>query len=183
MASGLSAGARRGLLVKGGEALEAIGSARTVAFDKTGTLTTGRLAVSRLNPLDGIAPAELLRCAASAEQFSNHPTARSITALAQQAGVPLAQVSDFKETAGRGVSALIDGQRILVGRATFLKDQGVLGDLFASVDLDETAGYSLLFVARDGHCIGWVGLQDQTRPEAAEALVDGALVALEIKGR
>jgi Cd2+/Zn2+-exporting ATPase len=111
-----------------------------------------------------------LRCAASAEQFSNHPTARSITALAQEAGVPLAQVVDFKETAGKGVSALIDGQRILVGRATFLKDQGVAGDLFESVDLDETAGYSLLFVARDGHCIGWVGLQDQTRPEAAEAL-------------
>jgi Cd2+/Zn2+-exporting ATPase len=170
MVAALSAAARLGILVKNIADLEAAARITAFVFDKTGTLTTGRLAVSRLNPLDGIAPAELLRCAASAEQFSNHPTARSITALAQQAGVPLAQVSDFKETAGRGVSALIDGQRILVGRATFLKDQGVLGDLFASVDLDETAGYSLLFVARDGHCIGWVGLQDQTRPEAAEAL-------------
>jgi len=63
-------------------------------FDKTGTLTTGRLAVSRLNPLDGIPPAELLRCAASAEQFSNHPTARSITAMAQEAGVPLAKAAN-----------------------------------------------------------------------------------------
>ena len=170
MVAALSAAARLGILVKNMADLEAAARITAFVFDKTGTLTTGRLAVSRLNPLDGIAPAELLRCAASAEQFSNHPTARSITALAQQAGVPLAQVSDFKETAGRGVSALIDGQRILVGRATFLKDQGVLGDLFESVDLDETAGYSLLFVARDGHCIGWVGLQDQTRPEAAEAL-------------
>ena len=170
MVAALSAAARLGILVKNIADLEAAARITAFVFDKTGTLTTGRLAVSRLNPLDGIAPAELLRCAASAEQFSNHPTARSITALAQQAGVPLAQVSDFKETAGRGVSALIDGQRILVGRATFLKDQGVLGDLFESVDLDETAGYSLLFVARDGHCIGWVGLQDQTRPEAAEAL-------------
>jgi Cd2+/Zn2+-exporting ATPase len=170
MVAALSAAARLGILVKNIADLEAAARITAFVFDKTGTLTTGRLAVSRLNPLDGTAPAELLRCAASAEQFSNHPTARSITALAQQAGVPLAQVSDFKETAGRGVSALIDGQRILVGRATFLKDQGVLGDLFASVDLDETAGYSLLFVARDGHCIGWVGLQDQTRPEAAEAL-------------
>ncbi|MCX6870581.1 MAG: cation-translocating P-type ATPase, partial [Verrucomicrobia bacterium] len=170
MVAALSAAARLGILVKNIADLEAAARITAFVFDKTGTLTTGRLAVSRLNPLDGIAPAEMLRCAASAEQFSNHPTARSITALAQQAGVPLAQVSDFKETAGRGVSALIDGQRILVGRATFLKDQGVLGDLFQSVDLDETAGYSLLFVARDGHCIGWVGLQDQTRPEAAEAL-------------
>jgi len=170
MVAALSAAARLGILVKNIGDLEAAARITAFVFDKTGTLTTGRLAVSRLNPLNGIAPAELLRCAASAEQFSNHPTARSITALAQEAGVPLAQVVDFKETAGKGVSALIDGQRILVGRATFLKDQGVAGDLFESVDLDETAGYSLLFVARDGHCIGWVGLQDQTRPEAAEAL-------------
>ena len=170
MVAALSAAARLGILVKNIGDLEAAARITAFVFDKTGTLTTGRLAVSRLNPLNGIAPAELLRCAASAEQFSNHPTARSITALAQEAGVPLAQVVDFKETAGKGVSALIDGQRILVGRATFLKDQGVGGDLFESVDLDETAGYSLLFVARDGHCIGWVGLQDQTRPEAAEAL-------------
>ena len=170
MVAALSAAARLGILVKNIGDLEAAARITAFVFDKTGTLTTGRLAVSRLNPLNGIAPAELLRCAASAEQFSNHPTARSITALAQEAGVPLAQVVDFRETAGKGVSALIDGQRILVGRATFLKDQGVAGDLFESVDLDETAGYSLLFVARDGHCIGWVGLQDQTRPEAAEAL-------------
>jgi Cd2+/Zn2+-exporting ATPase len=170
MVAALSAAARLGILVKNIGDLEAAARITAFVFDKTGTLTTGRLAVSRLNPLDGIPPAELLRCAASAEQFSNHPTARSITALAQEAGVPLAKADDFRETAGKGVSALIEGRRILIGRATFLKDQGVAGDLFESVDLDETAGYSLLFVARDGHCIGWIGLQDQTRPEAAEAL-------------
>jgi Cd2+/Zn2+-exporting ATPase len=170
MVAALSAAARLGILVKNIGDLEAAARITAFVFDKTGTLTTGRLAVSRLNPLDGIAPAELLRSAASVEQFSNHPTARSITALAQEAGIPLAKADDFKEIAGKGVSALIEGRRILIGRATFLKDQGVAGDLFESVDLDETAGYSLLFVARDGHCIGWIGLQDQTRPEAAEAL-------------
>jgi len=170
MVAALSAAARLGILVKNIADLEAAARITAFVFDKTGTLTTGRLAVSRLNPLDGIAPAELLRSAASVEQFSNHPTARSITALAQEAGIPLAKADDFREIAGKGVSALIEGRRILIGRATFLKDQGVAGDLFESVDLDETAGYSLLFVARDGHCIGWIGLQDQTRPEAAEAL-------------
>ena len=170
MVAALSAAARLGILVKNIGDLEAAARITAFVFDKTGTLTTGRLAVSRLNPLDGIAPAELLRWAASAEQFSNHPTARSITALAHEAGVPLSKAEDFKEIAGKGVSTLIEGRRILIGRATFLKDQGVAGDLFQSVDLDETAGYSLLFVARDGLCIGWIGLQDQTRPEAAEAL-------------
>jgi Cd2+/Zn2+-exporting ATPase len=170
MVAALSAAARLGILVKNIGDLEAAARITAFVFDKTGTLTTGRLAVSRLNPLDGIAPAELLRWAASAEQFSNHPTARSITALAHEAGVPLSKAEDFKEIAGKGVSTLIEGRRILIGRATFLKDQGVAGDLFQSVDLDETAGYSLLFVARDGQCIGWIGLQDQTRPEAAEAL-------------
>ncbi|MFM8357441.1 MAG: heavy metal translocating P-type ATPase, partial [Verrucomicrobiota bacterium] len=151
---------------------EAAARITAFVFDKTGTLTTGKLVVSRLNPLDGLAPAELLRVAASAEQYSNHPTARALFQLAQEAGVPLAEVRDFKETAGRGVQATVDGTRILVGRAAWLKDHGVTGDFLGTVDLDETAGYSLLFIARHGTCIGWVGLQDQPREEAAAALKD-----------
>jgi Cd2+/Zn2+-exporting ATPase len=170
MVAALSAAARLGILVKNIADLEAAARINAFVFDKTGTLTTGRLAVSRLNPLGGVAPAELLRSAASAEQFSTHPTARAVTSLANEAGVPLSDAKDFREVAGKGVSALIDGHRILVGRAAFLKDNGVEGDLLGSVDLDETAGFSLLFIARDGACIGWIGLQDQTRPEAADAI-------------
>jgi Cd2+/Zn2+-exporting ATPase len=140
-------------------------------FDKTGTLTTGKLVVSRLNPLNGVTPAELLRCAASAEKFSNHPTAKALVQLADEAGVPLADATDFKETAGRGIGATVEGSRVVIGRSAWLKDNGVSGDFLNSVDLNETEGFSLLFVARDGVCIGWVGLQDQTRTEAAEALV------------
>jgi Cd2+/Zn2+-exporting ATPase len=170
MVAALSAAARLGILVKNIGDLEAAARITAFVFDKTGTLTTGKLAVSRLNPLNGVTPAELLQSAASAEQFSNHPTARAITALANEAGVPLSDAKDFNETAGRGVSATINGHRIVIGRAAFLKDAGVAGDFLSSVDLDETAGFSLLFVARDGQCIGWIGLQDQTRPEAAAAL-------------
>ncbi|MBN9690114.1 MAG: cadmium-translocating P-type ATPase [Verrucomicrobia bacterium] len=170
MVAALSAAARLGILVKNIADLEAAARITAFVFDKTGTLTTGKLVVSRLNPLGDVAPAELLRLAASVERFSSHPTARALVQLAEEAGVPYANATDFKETAGRGVSALIDGARILIGRATFLKDQGVGGDLMNSVDLDEAAGFSLLFIARNQECIGWVGLQDQVRPEAAQAL-------------
>ncbi len=170
MVAALSAAARLGILVKNIADLEAAARITAFVFDKTGTLTSGRLVVSRLNPLGGIAPAELLRLAASVEQFSSHPTAKALVQLAQEAGVPLASATDFKETAGRGVSASIDGTRLLIGRAAFLKDQGVTGDIMGTVDLDEAAGFSLLFIARGTECIGWVGLQDQVRPEAGQAL-------------
>ena len=170
MVAALSAAARLGILVKNISDLEAAARITAFVFDKTGTLTTGKLVVSRLNPLGDIAPAELLRLAASAERFSNHPTAKAMVQLAEEAGVPFADATGFKETAGRGVGATIEGAKVLVGRAAWLKDNGVTGDLLRSVDLDETAGFSLLFIARNDQCIGWVGLQDQTRAEAAEAI-------------
>jgi Cd2+/Zn2+-exporting ATPase len=130
------------------------------------------LAVSRLAPLNGVAPADLLRIAASAERYSNHPTAKALTQLAGEAGVPLAEPKDFAETAGRGVKAEVGGAKVLVGRAQWLRDNGVQEDFLKSVDLNETEGWSLIFVARDGRCIGWVGLQDQTRAEARESLLE-----------
>jgi Cd2+/Zn2+-exporting ATPase len=130
------------------------------------------LAVSRLAPLDGLKPAELLRVAATAEKYSNHPTAKALARLAGEAGVPLAEPQDFTETAGRGVKASVDGAAVIVGRSQWLKDNGVTEDFLKSVDLNETEGWSLIFVARNGKCIGWVGLQDQTRAEARESLVE-----------
>jgi len=170
MVAALSAAARLGILVKNIADLEAAARITAFVFDKTGTLTTGKLVVSRLNPLGDATAAELLRASASAEQFSNHPTAKALVQLAAEAEVPLATVSDFRETAGKGVSGIVEGRRVLVGRAAFLRDNGVQGEFLKSVDLDETAGFSLLFAARDGQCIGWVGLQDQTRTEAAGAI-------------
>jgi Cd2+/Zn2+-exporting ATPase len=70
------------------------------------------------------------------------------------------------------VSALVDGAKVLVGRAQWLKDQGVSEDFLKSVDLDEIEGFSLIFVARGGKCLGWLGLQDQTRAEAREAIAE-----------
>jgi Cd2+/Zn2+-exporting ATPase len=172
MVAALSAAARLGILIKNVADIETAAKINAFIFDKTGTLTTGELAVSRLNPLGDVKPAELLRIAASAEKYSNHPTAKALATISSEAGVPLVEPKDFTETAGRGVQADVGGAKVLVGRAQWLKDNGVDSDFEKSVDLNETEGWSLIFVARDGKCIGWVGLQDQTRKEAREALAE-----------
>ncbi len=172
MVAALSAAARLGILIKNVADIEAAAKINAFIFDKTGTLTTGELAVSRLMPLGETKPAELLRIAASAEKYSNHPTAKALALIAGEAGVTLVEPQNFAETAGRGVKADIGSAKVLVGRAQWLKDNDVKDDFEKSVDLNETEGWSLIFVARDGRCIGWVGLQDQTRAEAKEALAE-----------
>lgn len=172
MVAALSAAARLGILIKNVADIELAAKINAFIFDKTGTLTTGELAVSRLAPLGDTKPAELLRLAASAEKYSNHPTAKALAQLAKEAGVPLIEPKEFSETAGRGIKAQVNGSAVLVGRAQWLRDNNVDGDFAKSVDLNETEGWSLIFVAEGKRCIGWVGLQDQTRPEAREALVE-----------
>jgi len=172
MVAALSAAARLGILIKNVADIEAAAKINAFVFDKTGTLTTGQLAVSRLAPIGYTKPAELLLLAASAEKYSNHPTAKALANLAGEAGVPLAEPKEFSETAGRGVKAEINGAKVLVGRAQWLKDNGIDASFEKSVDLNETEGWSLIFVAQNGKCVGWVGMQDQTRAEAKEALTE-----------
>ena len=172
MVAALASAARLGILIKNVGDIEIAARINAFVFDKTGTLTTGELAVSRLAPQGDLKPAELLKIAATAEKFSNHPTAKALVNLAGEAGVTLADPADFKETAGLGVQASVDGASIVIGRAQWLRDNGVTDDFESKVDLKEAEGYSLLFVARGGECIGWIGLQDATRTEAKEALAD-----------
>jgi len=172
MVAALSAAARLGILIKNVADIELAAKINAFIFDKTGTLTTGELAVSRLAPLGDTKPAELLRLAASAEKYSNHPTAKALAQLAKEAGVPLTEPKDFSEAAGRGIKAQVNGNMVFVGRAQWLRDNAVDGDFAKSVDLNETEGWSLIFVAEGKRCIGWVGLQDQTRGEARESLAE-----------
>ena len=172
MVAALSAAARLGILIKNVADIEAAAKINAFVFDKTGTLTTGQLAVSRLAPLGDTKPAELLLLAASAEKYSNHPTAKALANLAGEAGVPLAEPKDFAETPGRGVKAEINGAKVFVGRAQWLKDNGIDAGFEKSVDVDDAEGWSLIFVAQNGRCVGWVGMQDKTRAEAKEALAE-----------
>ena len=174
----LAAAARLGILIKNVGDLELAAKVNAFIFDKTGTLTTGRLAVSRLAPLNQVTPGELLRVAASAEKYSNHPTAKALVQLAMEAGVPLIEATGFAEIAGRGIQAKLAGDTMVIGRAQWLHENGVNGDFNKSVDLNEAEGWSLIFVARNRQCIGWVGLQDQTRAEAKAALAELKLIGV-----
>jgi len=170
MVAALSAAARLGILIKNVGDIELAARINAFIFDKTGTLTKGRLIVSRLAPVEGATPAELLYLAASAERYSNHPTAKALAELATEAGVNLAEPKEFAESAGKGIKAVVDAQRIIIGRPQWLKDNGILEDFTKSVDINETEGFSLVHVARNGRYLGWVGLRDETRSEAREAL-------------
>jgi Cd2+/Zn2+-exporting ATPase len=178
MVAALSAAARLGILIKNVGDIELAAKINAFVFDKTGTLTTGKLAVSRLAPSTGTTAAELLRIASSAERYSNHPTAKALAQLAEEAGVPMATPVNFSETAGRGIKAEIEGAGIVIGRAQWLKDNGVADDFLKSVDLNEAEGFSIVYVASGGKFIGWIGLQDQTRAEAKESLADLTLAGV-----
>jgi Cd2+/Zn2+-exporting ATPase len=170
MVAALSSAARLGILIKNVADIELAARINAFIFDKTGTLTTGKLAVSRLAPVTEITPAELLYISASAERYSNHPTAKALQEVSTEAGVSLGEPKDFAETAGRGIRAKVDGRDVLVGRAQWLHDNGIKEDINKSVDLNETEGFSLIHVARDGKYLGWIGLRDEIRSEARDSL-------------
>ena len=172
MVAALSAAARLGILVKNVSLLEIAGRMTAVIFDKTGTLTTGSLFVTKLEPAKGVDPATMLELAASAERMSKHPAARALQNLAREANVSLPASTDFKETPGKGVTAVVESVRVIVGRDTFLKENNIDMTNVSDPSLHEEQGFSTLYVAKDSKCIGWIGLQDKTRPEAQEAVAE-----------
>jgi len=170
MVAALSCAARLGILIKDVSTLEVARNLTAVVFDKTGTLTTGELAVTRLQPAPGVDGADLLAAAATVEQMSKHPVAQAVMAVARRANVTVSQPAEFEETAGRGVRGQVAGEWVLVGRRAWLEAQGA--DLTPMDDerFAEPEGLSTLYVARGGRVLGWVGLEDRTRPEARRAM-------------
>ena len=170
MVAAISASARLGILIKNVADLEIAGKITAMVFDKTGTVTTGRLYVTKLTPAEGVEPGELLTEAASAEQMSKHPAARALHEVAREANLSLPTTDDFKETPGKGVTATVNSARIMVGRDTFLEENNIDTSNISDPALQEEQGFSTLYVAKDSKCIGWIGLQDKTRPEAKQAV-------------
>ncbi len=168
MVAALSAAARLGILIKDVSVLERARNLSAVVLDKTGTLTTGRLSVSRLAPVDGVEPADLLAAAVAVEKNSTHPVARAVVATAERARVQVDPVEDFEETGGLGVRGRINGDTIVVGREAWLGDNGVAVEL--AEDKQPPDGISVLYVARGGRLLGWIGLEDKVRDDAAEAV-------------
>ncbi|MCA1684985.1 MAG: heavy metal translocating P-type ATPase, partial [Planctomycetia bacterium] len=169
--------ARRGVLVKGGAALEWLARVDAVAFDKTGTLTEGRPEIGDVLAFGGGDPRDVLRLAASAEQPSEHPLARLLVAEAKDRGLHLAEVGDFQAQPGAGVVARLregEGRRVLVGNLRLVREQGleVAGEVEAALKAIDDAGQTALLVAVDGRVVGAVGARDRVRIEAHDVVHD-----------
>lgn len=159
--SGMSRSSADGIVVKSGDVIEKLATARSAAFDKTGTLTAGQLAVSGVISAAGIDKDELLRLAASAEQGSNHVLAQSIVQRAQETGLTLSQPTELEEVTAQGVVAEIGGQQVRVGKRMFVSPDD-------DIPIAETTA---VYVTVAGHYCGRIELADELRPEA-QATID-----------
>lgn len=165
-----AAAARLGILIKKVNYLEEAAVVDTVVMDKTGTITTGRFAVSRLVPAEGVEGAELLTAAANGEQHSNHPLARSILQTAKQARIEPDGSDNFEEMHGRGIRARTTTGEVCVGRASWLLE--VFPDIGPQVEAATARieGMSGVHVVKDGRYLGVVALEDRIRSNSKNVI-------------
>lgn len=164
--------ARRGLLVKGGIALEQLARVDTVVMDKTGTLTHGRPRLTDIVSLNGVSETDLLRSVAAVESRSEHPLARAIVRASQERGVEVVEPETFTPLPGRGLVATLEGQAWAVGNRRLLAERQVeLGGAPEERARGlEANGKTVFFVAADQAVVGLVAVADSIRPEARAAL-------------
>lgn len=170
IASALSSGARRGLLMKGGAVIEAAAKVTRVAFDKTGTLTHGKPAVTDLVPAPGVAEAELLAVAGGVETGSSHPLAQAVLRALEAAGVAPAPSREAKALVGKGVEAIVDGERAWVSSIRHAETQGGVAEAAAArAAALEAEGKTVVAVFRENRPLGLIAMRDEPRDDAIEA--------------
>ena len=168
---GVGRGAEAGVLVKNAEALERMEKVDTLIVDKTGTLTEGKPTVTHILSASGFENNEVLRLAASVERASEHPLAAAIVAAAGDKGIALAPVRGFDSPVGKGAVGMVEGRRIALGNAKFLKELGIeTGALEAEAEALRAGGATAIFVAADGKLAGALAIADPIKPTTAEAL-------------
>ncbi len=171
--AGVGVGARRGILIRGGEYLEAAARINAVVFDKTGTLTRGKPSVTAMQLAD---PAladtnRLLQWAGAVEQFSEHPLGQAVVDAARDRGLKLPPATDFEAVVGRGVQAQVEGRPVQVGSRKALRDAGIPVDALADTTMAwEADGQSAVFVAVDGRLAGALAIADAIKDTAGEAV-------------
>ena len=158
---GIGGASKCGILVKGGNYLEALSKTGIAVFDKTGTLTKGVFKVTRTTPAEGVTEAELLESAALAESFSSHPISKSLREACP--GLDARRASDAQEIAGHGVKTLVDGHTVLAGNARLMESEKI------PYTAAEGAG-TVVYVARDGSFLGSVLISDEEKRTARTAM-------------
>lgn len=164
---------KHGVIIKSGEALEKMGKVDLIAFDKTGTLTNGNLVVTDIVPLtEDVNQEHLLGLAASAEAYSEHPLAKAIITQATELHTTIVPANDFQMLPGKGISATVNGQKLLCGTVSFLKEKQIPMDesVFVQLDRFRMQGKAIILVARDMTLIGTIALSDTLRDNAYEII-------------
>ena len=159
---GIGGASRQGVLIKGGNYLEALAHTETAVFDKTGTLTRGIFAVERVRPAGDYAEAQVIELAAQAESYSNHPISKSLRAACAEQPDPK-RTSDVQEIAGQGIRASVDGHAVAVGNARLMEALGI------AYIPDDGVG-TVVYVACDGAFLGSILIADEVKPTAAAAV-------------
>ncbi|MFA6857381.1 MAG: heavy metal translocating P-type ATPase [Treponema sp.] len=167
--SGIGTAGRRGILIKGSEYIETLSRTKTAVFDKTGTLTKGVFVVTAVHPADEkrIPADELIAIAAHAETYSNHPISRSIRTAHSGPCCSLARVENAEEISGEGIRVNLNGQNVLAGNMKLMESNNVTGFIPCS----ENDFGTIIHVAVDGVYAGHIVISDQTKADAAEAMV------------
>lgn len=179
---GTGLGASQGVLVKSAEALEGAAAATTVVFDKTGTLTEGKPSVTDVIATEGVETEDLIALAATLERKSEHPLAQAIVAYADMhsASVPAtqtqgeknAELTDFMQVVGGGLTATLAGSKIAAGNRRLMEQEGVdLGGLEASANTLASDAKTPLFFARDGKLVGIIAVADTIKPTSAKTIL------------
>lgn len=167
--SGIARGAQKGILFKGGSALENLGSVSAIAFDKTGTLTEGKPQVVEVIPYN-LEKTELLSLALSIESFSNHPLAVAIVQYANDfAERRIIEKRAINVVEGKGIAAVIDNENVKIGKLSFLSTT-IPNIIQEKIVLFESKGYTLVGVATNTNFLGLIALIDQPKPTAANML-------------
>ena len=172
---GTGRGATAGVLVRKAEALEVFGKVNTLVLDKTGTLTEGKPKLLSIRFVPPWSDVELLRLAASLERSSEHPLAAAVVAGAEQRRIVCAPAAQFRSVTGKGVTGMVDGHRVAIGTAAFLRnDVGVSSQNLKPLDDDAASlrgeGQTILFVAIDEQPVGILGVADPIKTSTASAV-------------
>ena len=169
--AGTGKGAENGILIKSGVALETAHKLTTVVFDKTGTITNGKPKVIDLIPAPGFEREKLLRIAASAEKGSEHPLGDAIVAYAAEQGITLLDAQQFEALPGRGISAVVEGEAILLGNEALMAESGIdVKPCLAQAKLFAQEGKTPMLAACGGRVAGVIAVADTVKKNSIDAV-------------